>query len=153
MTLRGGRIKIDSPTCRPLRRRSPQLATALVWLALGQAEAALAKNLLVHGSPDGRSQTPYARNVAGPKGALPERTRNLRNPTRHNAALRGQILRQDFSLPHPGERRFVPNEVLLEIPANISLPALEAVAHRHHLTLIGSIGSSTSARRLQHWRI
>jgi len=124
--------KTESTAGRTVRQRSAQVATTLVWLALGQTDAGLAKNLL-HG-PDGRSLIRQARNAAGSEGA-------------HLARHRNQIPRQGFSLPRNGERRFLPNEVVLEIPANISVPALEALAHRHHLTLIGSIESSTPARR------
>jgi hypothetical protein len=43
-------------------------------------------------------------------------------------------LRQGFNLPPPGETRFVPNEVMLDIPPNVTTQSLDAIAVRHRMT-------------------
>src|SRR4051794_38557346 len=43
-------------------------------------------------------------------------------------------LRAGFALPPAGETRFVPNEVILDVPASVSTPALDAIAARHTMT-------------------
>src|SRR4051812_28893207 len=43
-------------------------------------------------------------------------------------------LRAGFHLPGTNEARFVPTEVILDIPANVPVPTLDAIAARHTMT-------------------
>ena len=61
--------------------------------------------------------------------------------------------RSGFYPPPPGETRFVPNEVLLNISGNMSAPALNALARRHRLTQIESRDFTLPPRRLARLRI
>jgi subtilisin family serine protease len=64
----------------------------------------------------------------------------------------GRPIRRGFVLPAAGERRFVADEVVLDIP-NIPAPTLDAIAKRHRLTLIGSRGLALTGHTLYRWRI
>jgi subtilisin family serine protease len=61
--------------------------------------------------------------------------------------------RGGFNPPPPGEQRFVPNEVLLNIAAGTSVPALNALARRHRLTQLESRDFTLPPRRLARLRI
>src|SRR2546423_5816303 len=63
------------------------------------------------------------------------------------------VRRGGFKAPPPGERRFVPNEVLLKISAATSAPALEAIARRHRLTRLETQDFTLTRRRLARLRI
>ena len=43
-------------------------------------------------------------------------------------------LRNGFNLPPPGETRFVPNEVMLDVPASVPPVTLDQIAARHTMT-------------------
>src|SRR5215510_3027470 len=45
-----------------------------------------------------------------------------------------QPLRSGFNLPPAGETRFLPAEMLLDIPADVPTPTLDAIAARHTMT-------------------
>ena len=64
-----------------------------------------------------------------------------------------QSSRNGFNLPPAGEGRFVANEVLLNIPASISTPALDTLARRHRLTRLDLQDFSVTQRRLARLRI
>ena len=61
--------------------------------------------------------------------------------------------RPGFNPPPPGEQRFVPNEVLLNIADGVSVPALNALARRHSLTPLESRDFTLPPRRLVRLRI
>ena len=61
--------------------------------------------------------------------------------------------RTGFNPPPPGEQRFVPNEVLLNIAGSVSVPALNALARRHRLTPLESRDFTLPPRRLVRLRI
>ena len=61
--------------------------------------------------------------------------------------------RGGFNPPPAGERRFVPNEVLLNIPPNLTGPALDAIARRHRLTRLETHDFTLTRRRLARLRI
>ena len=69
-------------------------------------------------------------------------------PRKQQIAQRG-----GFNAPPAGEARFVPNEVLLNIPAGISAPALNAIARRHRLTQLEARSFTLPPRRLARLRI
>jgi subtilisin family serine protease len=62
-------------------------------------------------------------------------------------------LRSGFNLPPAGEARFVPNEVILDIPANVSTQALDAIAARHTMTRVETRGFRLTGRTLHRWRL
>ncbi len=74
-----------------------------------------------------------------------------RTPTQGNRG--GQGNRQGFSPPPPSERRFVPNEVILEIAANVPDATLEALARQNRLTRLESHTFALTGRKLFRWRI
>jgi subtilisin family serine protease len=59
----------------------------------------------------------------------------------------------NFLPPPPGETRFVPDEVLLSVPANVSVPALDAIAQRNQLTRLDVRDFTMTGRRLALMRI
>src|SRR5215469_1603630 len=62
-------------------------------------------------------------------------------------------LRAGFNLPPPGETRFVPNEVMLDIPPNVTTAALDAIAARHRMTRLETQSFSLTGRTLHRWRL
>ena len=89
-----------------------------------------------------------------PLGVSPE-LKDLSRNVRQNlqsAGNAGRPIRRGFVLPAAGERRFVADEVVLDIPT-IPAPALDAIAKRHRLTLIGSRGLALTGHTLYRWRI
>jgi subtilisin family serine protease len=62
-------------------------------------------------------------------------------------------LRQGFNLPPPGETRFVPNEVMLDIPPNVTTAALDAIAARHRMTRLETQSFRLTGRTLHRWRL
>jgi subtilisin family serine protease len=61
--------------------------------------------------------------------------------------------RGGFNAPPAGEQRFVPNEVLLNIPFGISAPTLNAIVQRHRLTQVETRDFLLPPRRLARLRI
>jgi hypothetical protein len=61
--------------------------------------------------------------------------------------------RGGFNPPPPGETRYVPNEVLLNIAANVTTPALDAIAQRNRLTRLELREFSMTGRRIARVRI
>ena len=61
--------------------------------------------------------------------------------------------RSGFDAPPSGERRFVPNEVLLNIAGELSTTALDAMARRHRLTRLELRDFTLTRRRLARLRI
>jgi hypothetical protein len=61
--------------------------------------------------------------------------------------------RGGFNAPPAGERRFVPNEVLLNIAGNLPIPTLDAIARRNRLTRLETQEFTLTQRRLARLRI
>jgi subtilisin family serine protease len=61
--------------------------------------------------------------------------------------------RGGFNVPPPGETRFVPNEVLLNVAGDLSTPVLDAIARRHRLTRLELRDFATTRRRIVRLRI
>jgi subtilisin family serine protease len=61
--------------------------------------------------------------------------------------------RSGFNPPPPGEQRFVRNEVLLNVAAGTSAPALDAIARRHRLTRLDLQSFAMTRRSLARVRI
>ena len=61
--------------------------------------------------------------------------------------------RSGFNPPPPGEQRFVQNEVLLNVAAGTSAPALDAIARRHRLTRLDLQSFAMTRRSLARVRI
>lgn len=59
----------------------------------------------------------------------------------------------NFLPPPAGETRFVPDEVLLSLPANLTVPALDAIAQRNELTRLDVRDFTMTGRRLALMRI
>jgi subtilisin family serine protease len=62
------------------------------------------------------------------------------------------IARRGFHLPPPGAP-FVPNEVILDVPPNVSESQLNAIAGRHAMTRMETRTFRLTGRRLFRWRI
>jgi subtilisin family serine protease len=89
-----------------------------------------------------------------PPGISPE-LKDLSKNVRENIQQAGNSarpIRRGFVLPAPGERRFVTNEVVLDVP-NLPGATLDAIARRHRLTLIGSRGLALTGHTIYRWRI
>lgn len=61
--------------------------------------------------------------------------------------------RSGFSIPPPGEIRFVRNEVLLQVAGGVSDAALTRIATRLQLTRLETQSFTLTDRTLQRWRI
>lgn len=61
--------------------------------------------------------------------------------------------RSGFNPPPPGEQRFVRNELLLNVAAGTSAPALDAITRRHRLTRLDLQNFATTRRTLARVRI
>jgi subtilisin family serine protease len=62
-------------------------------------------------------------------------------------------LRNGFNLPPPGETRFVPDEVMLDIPSSVPDSILDAIAARHQMTRLETRSFTLTGRRLHRWHI
>ena len=56
-------------------------------------------------------------------------------------------------VPPVGERRFVPDEVMVRLPSNLSAAALDALAQRHGLTRLESERIALTGTTFHRWRI
>jgi Subtilase family len=70
-----------------------------------------------------------------------------------NAGFRNGIVRPGFFMPPVSERRFVTNEVVLDMPSNLPPQTLNSLAQRHHLTRVGAETLGTSGHTLYRWRV
>jgi subtilisin family serine protease len=61
--------------------------------------------------------------------------------------------RSGFNPPQPGERRFVRNELLLNVAAGTTAPALDVIARRHRLTRLDLQSFAMTRRSLARVRI
>jgi len=64
-----------------------------------------------------------------------------------------QLLRSGFNLPPAGETRFLPAEMLLDIPADVPTPTLDAIAARHTMTRLETQTFRLTGRTLHRWRL
>jgi len=86
-------------------------------------------------------------------GAPPRRHKTRQVKKQKQKAPKKIAQRGGFNVPPPGEQRFVPNEVLLNIAAGTSAPALSALTRRHRLTQLESRDFTLPPRRLARLRI
>jgi hypothetical protein len=63
------------------------------------------------------------------------------------------VRRSGSGVPPAGERRYVPDEVVLELAAGISEPAAAAVARRHRLIRLETLSFQIGGTTLVRWRI
>ena len=86
---------------------------------------------------------------------------SVRNATTRAAnpvARTGNALRQPngsvrSGAPPVGERRYIPNEVVVALPDNRSARAIDDLARRHRLTLIGSYRIALLGTTYHRWRV
>src|SRR5947209_4576865 len=87
--------------------------------------------------------------------SAPRRTKKAKKKSATKKQKFQQQLAQrgGFNAPPPSERRFVANEVLLNVSAATSAPTLDAIARRHRLTRLESQDFTLTRRRLARVRI
>jgi subtilisin family serine protease len=56
-------------------------------------------------------------------------------------------------VPPIEERRFVGNEVVLDLPSTVSAQSLETLAQRYHLSRVGSVSFGLTGHTLYRWRV
>jgi hypothetical protein len=56
-------------------------------------------------------------------------------------------------VPPPGERRFVADEIVTEVPASVTPQALESMARRYNLTRLESIDLPLIGSTVYRWRV
>jgi subtilisin family serine protease len=93
------------------------------------------------------AQTP----PASPAPKSPPRAATPAAPPR--AGTTAPALRAGFNPPPAGETRYVRNEVILDIPANVTTPALDAIAARHTMTRVETNTFPLMGRTLHRWRL
>src|SRR6266849_2824029 len=93
-------------------------------------------------------------------GHAPPRNPSLSSPPAINAIARNGLPHRPFpgeagfsGVPPRGETRFVSNEMVVHVGAEVSPQALEAAARRLGLTPIGSQNLALSGGRLVHFRV
>ena len=64
-----------------------------------------------------------------------------------------QALRSGCNPPPVGETRFVPTEVIFNIPSSVSAQVLDDIAARHAMTRVETTGLRLTGRTLHRWRI
>ena len=64
-----------------------------------------------------------------------------------------QLVRRSGGVPPAGERRYVPDEVVIEVAGAPSTPAIEALARRYRLNRIESLSFRLSGTTMLRWRI
>jgi hypothetical protein len=107
--------------------------------------------------PGGGFRNPYAHNSEFRGGVRNPGFRNgdvrpgLHNGGFRNAGFRNGIVRPGFFMPPVNERRFVTNEVVLDMPSNLPPQTLNSLAQRHHLTRVGA--ETLGAHTLYRWRV
>jgi len=69
------------------------------------------------------------------------------------AAYRGAAIRAGFDVPPPGERRYVPREVVLDVASTMSSESLAALARHHGLTLLESVTVRLTGRTLHRLHV
>jgi subtilisin family serine protease len=74
-------------------------------------------------------------------------------PAQRQAGTAAQPLRRGFNQPPDGETRFLPNEVILDIAANVPTQALDAIAARHTMTRMETRSFRLTGRTLHRWRL
>jgi subtilisin family serine protease len=84
---------------------------------------------------------------------VPQRRRTKRVQKQKQQQQQQIAQRGGFNVPPAGEGRFVRNEVLLNISAVTSAPALDAIARRHRLTRLETHDFTLTRRRLARLRI
>ena len=76
---------------------------------------------------------------------------------RPGAAARGPVappaLRSGFNQPADSETRYLPAEVILDIPANVPTATLDAIAARHTMTRLVTQSFRLTGRTLHRWRL
>jgi subtilisin family serine protease len=72
----------------------------------------------------------------------------------NRAATTGQpAIPRRSGVPPAGERRFVPSEVVISLPSNLSPETLDALASRHGLTRLDSQSIGLTGTTFHRWRI
>jgi len=89
--------------------------------------------------------------AAGIPDALAQANRAVIAPAQPGTAA--QPLRNGFNLPPAGETRFVPSEVMLDIPAGVSTQTLDVIAARHRMTRLETRSFRLTGRTLHRWRL
>src|SRR6185503_19583411 len=79
--------------------------------------------------------------------------RRTKKATKKQKPQKQLAQRGGLIVPPAGERRFVPNEVLLSISAATSIPALDALARRNRLTRLETQNFTLTRRRIARLRI
>src|SRR6185436_9530415 len=83
-----------------------------------------------------------------------QRRRSKKTAKKQKPKQQQQIVqRGGFNAPPPGERRFVTNEVLLNVSAATSIPTLDAIARRNRLTRLETQDFTLTRRRFARLRI
>ncbi|HVX91782.1 MAG TPA: S8 family serine peptidase [Xanthobacteraceae bacterium] len=75
------------------------------------------------------------------------------NPLAQNSQSSGPRARRARNLPSANERRFVPNEVVIEVDGSPSQQQVNALARRHRLTRMESQSFGITGTTLFRWRI
>jgi subtilisin family serine protease len=91
-----------------------------------------------------------------PLGIAPDLQNLPQNVLRDTGQVVGEVgrtIRKGFVLPPVSERRFVPNEAVLDVPSGMSLQTFEAIVRRHRLTPLASQSFSLTGHTLYRVRI
>jgi len=114
------------------------LIAVLAWIIANQSDAA---------PPPPPQQPPSPPPPGPPLAQLPPA------PPSGGGTTTTAQLRPGCNLPPVGETRFVPTEVILDVPANVSSQVLEGIAARHTMTREETVRVGLTGRTLHRWRI
>jgi Subtilase family len=116
------------------------------------------RDRMAHG-PGGGFHNPYAHNGGFRGGVRNPGFRNgnfragMHNGGFRDAGFRNGIVRPGFFMPPVSERRFVTNEVVVDMPSNLPAQTLNSLAQRHHLTRVGAEALGATGHTLYRWRV
>ena len=87
--------------------------------------------------------------AVGPDDALAQAVRAAPTP----AGQAPPRLRRGFDQPPDAEMRYLPNEVILDIAANVPTADLDAIAARHNMTRLETQSFRLTGRTMHRWRL
>jgi hypothetical protein len=120
------------------------LIAVIAWVIANQTEAA---------PPPPPPQPPYPPPPPPPGPPLAQVPITPPAPPSGGGTTTTAQLRPGCNLPPVGETRFVPTEVILDIPANVSAQVLERIAANHTMTREETVRVGLTGRTLHRWRI
>jgi hypothetical protein len=149
----GAQTPPPPPPPTPLPSPSDNRSDRTVWyivggIAISIAAVLIGRSLFPDPPPPDRSPPPTLPPEQPPIGQV-----SLNPSPPRQGPRTAQVARPGFNLPPAGETRFVPNEVVLDIPSSVTTQMLDAIAARFQMTRLETLRLSLTGRTLHRWRL